>query len=83
MLWQHLRNGTEGRHNYTATVQREREREAGPHLVSRGTLLLSTQLSCSCTDSGVVGASPGALGGAWTGLRLLLSVLRLRELAEV
>lgn len=51
-------------------------------LVSNGTLLLSTQLSCSCTDSGVVGPSPGAGGGAWMGLRRPLSVLRLRELAE-
>ncbi len=51
-------------------------------LVSNGTLLLSTQLSCSCTDSGVVGPSPGADGGARMGLRRPLSVLRLRELAE-
>lgn len=51
-------------------------------LVSNGTLLLSTQLSCSCTDSGVVGPSPGADGGMWMGLRRPLSVLRLRELAE-
>lgn len=51
-------------------------------LVSNGTLLLSTQLSCSCTDSGVVGPSPGADGGAWMRFRRPPRVLRLRELAE-
>lgn len=52
------------------------------HLVSRGTLLLSTQLSWSCTDSGVVARSLGAGAGAWIWFRRLVSEFLLRELAE-
>lgn len=52
------------------------------HLVSSGTLLLSTQLSCSCTDSGVVARSLGAGAGAWIWFRRLVREFLLRELAE-
>lgn len=52
------------------------------HLVSRGTLLLSTQLSWSCTDSGVVARSLGAGAGAWIWFRRLVREFLLRELAE-
>lgn len=52
------------------------------HLVSSGTLLLSTQLSWSCTDSGVVARSLGAGAGAWIWFRRLVSEFLLRELAE-
>lgn len=57
-------------------------RDAGTHLVSRGTLLLSTQLSWSCTDSGVVARSLGAGAGAWIWFRRLVREFLLRELAE-
>lgn len=52
------------------------------HLVSSGTLLLSTQLSWSCTDSGVVARSLGAGAGAWIWFRRFVSEFLLRELAE-
>lgn len=52
------------------------------NLVSSGTLLLSTQLSCSWTDSGVVGPSPVPGAGAWMGLRPPLSVFLFRLLAD-
>lgn len=51
-------------------------------LVSRGTLLLRTQLSCSWTDSGVVGPSPVPGAGAWMGLRPPLRVFLFRLLAD-
>lgn len=51
-------------------------------LVSSGTLLLRTQLSCSCTDSGVVGPSPVPGVGAWMGLRPPLRVFLFRLLAD-
>lgn len=51
-------------------------------LVSSGTLLLRTQLSWSCTDSGVVGPSPGPGAGAWMGLRPPLRVFLFRLLAD-
>lgn len=51
-------------------------------LVSSGTLLLSTQLSCNWTDSGVVGPSPVPGAGAWMGLRPPLRVFLFRLLAD-
>lgn len=51
-------------------------------LVSSGTLLLRTQLSCSWTDSGVVGPSPVPGAGAWMGLRPPLRVFLFRLLAD-
>ncbi|TNN26553.1 hypothetical protein EYF80_063311 [Liparis tanakae] len=59
--------------------EEEEEEEEGAR---RGTLLLSTQLSCSWTDSGVVGPSPGPGGGAWMGLRPPLRVFLFRLLAD-
>lgn len=54
----------------------------GTYRVSRGTLLFSTQLSWSWTDSGVVARSLGAGAGAWIWLRRLVSEFLLRELAD-
>lgn len=51
-------------------------------LVSSGTLLLSTQLSCNWTDSGVVGPSPVPGAGAWMGFRPPLRVFLFRLLAD-
>lgn len=55
---------------------------ASTHLVSSGTLLFRTQLSWSCTDSGVVGPSPVPGAGAWMGLRPPLRVFLFRLLAD-
>lgn len=54
----------------------------GTYRVSSGTLLFSTQLSWSWTDSGVVARSLGAGAGAWIWLRRLVSEFLLRELAD-
>lgn len=66
-------------------IKKKKENSKGDvwsDLVSSGTLLLRTQLSCSWTDSGVVGPSPVPGVGAWMGLRPPLRVFLFRLLAD-
>ena len=70
-------------HCVVLTVKSSTSLPFGTHLLSSGTLLPRTQLSCSWTDSGVVCSSAGkAAGGAGLWFLLLVREFLLREVMD-